>query len=188
MNTRNLVLIAASAGALVLAGCSRNEPATTSQNEAERAVDQTAAAADRAADSAQDAADRAGDAMENAADSATSAAKRAGDTLSDTWDDVADATYDERSQLRASVDNMERSIDAKIEELQARGSTFSADARASWDRGMENLREARKDLRNEINELENATAENWQDAKSDVAEAWRRVRESFTELEARPNS
>ena len=159
MNTHFALVACAGLGLAVLTGCSPRD------DDPAKPVTRTEQTLDRAADSTRD------------------AALRAGDTLSDAWDDVVNATYDDRARVRASLENMANSADSKWDELQARGATLSASAKDSWNEGMEELREARSDLRREINELGDATAENWDKAKAEVGAAWERVRRSLSELE-----
>jgi len=161
MNTRHTLTLIASLTTLIWAGCSPKEDNAVPRTSAE-------AAADKVANSARD------------------AAAATGDALTTTWENVKDATYDDRARLQASLDNLSKSVDAKVDELQARGATATGAASEAWKSGLSELREARTVLKTEISELGNATEATWARAKADVESAWERVRRISSELEARP--
>lgn len=107
-----------------------------------------------------------------------------GDSIQHSWDQIKDATYDERATFQASLDNLTTTVDQKINELQARSASATDATKDKVDAGLEKLQEARAELQEEINELGDATAATWNDAKAEVASAWQRVREAYTQLES----
>jgi cell division protein ZapA (FtsZ GTPase activity inhibitor) len=127
-----------------------------------------------------------GGAVDRAAKSARDTVAQARDSLARTWDSVKDATYADRAQAQANLNQLAISVDAKVTELQARSASATDATKAKWNDGLAKLRSARTDLEGEIKELQSATAETWDKAKAEVASAWEKVRQAFSDLETQP--
>ena len=115
------------------------------------------------------------------------AAKHAGeairDAMSTTWDDVKDTTYADRAQLQSKLSRMVGRIDYQIDEWKIDRDSLSGDARDAWDDSIEAVREARSELKDELDDLDSVSAEDWDDAKADVAGAWQRYQSAYDRLE-----
>lgn len=165
MNTRTIITLLAGLGTLTLVGCSPKDdtpptPAATSTN----------STVDRMTTATRD------------------AAEKTGDTLASAWDSVKDATYSDRQKIQASLSNLSSSVDAKIDQLQARSASATDATKESLNRGVQELRDAQVVLKEKISKLGDATADTWDRAKADVATAWERVRRSYSELESQPTT
>ncbi|HEX9784917.1 MAG TPA: hypothetical protein VGA56_19585 [Opitutaceae bacterium] len=102
---------------------------------------------------------------------------------SSTWNSIKDATYDNRASFRAGVKSMGDSIDETIDRWSDKASTIPEKSRDAWNAGIEKLREARAELAEKTDNLQNATADTWEGAKEGVRKAWDRVQEAYRDLE-----
>lgn len=130
----------------------------------------------------------AGDTLAEAKAVATEAMQDTQEATVATWNKLAAATYDERQAFAEGVDELAERIDQGTDQLADHGQTLSADARESWNSGLANLKEARTELAEELQELNQATAANWEAAKQEVAAAWRKVETAYDDLSASMSS
>lgn len=159
------------AAAFTLTACTNNEDYGGT---VEKAAEDTAESAERT--------------MENAADATSDAMDRAGDALASTWNDIQDATYDERASFRSGLEQMSSRIDNQIDQWSDRASALPEQSREAWNNSLEELKEARADLNNELEELGDATEDNWEEAKQEAGEAWNRVQNAYDDLKNRAKS
>lgn len=188
MKTRLFILVAVAGAGLALTGCGDRdsvEPRTTAGNQPSDAARDVAKATDSRADAAVNSAK---EAWRETKDATRDLAKDASAAAGETWEQVKDATYDERANFRASMNRMAERIDTKLEDWNAKRSTLSEDTRKAWDRGVTEVREARAKLTEELDDLGEATANNWEKAKEEVAQAWRNLENAYNRLEARMKS
>jgi hypothetical protein len=114
--------------------------------------------------------------LQDAKDSVKAAAIDVKDAAVSTWDSIKDYTYDKRADFSAKLEQMDKTMDDKIAEEKAQApSTYSADKQAA----IKDYDDARADLKARLNDLSNATADTWADAKAKVAAAWQRVKADY---------
>jgi hypothetical protein len=100
------------------------------------------------------------------------------------WDDVKEATYAQRLALRDRLRAVMSRVDIKIQEWELRRQGLTGEARATADTTLAELRDARNWVIREVDDLNNATPETWTTAKTQVGNAWQRVKSSYNRLEA----
>jgi hypothetical protein len=110
------------------------------------------------------------------------AATAAAVTASDSWDLVKDYTYDQRGAFAAGLGHMIERMDAAIVRLQARRTTLPQTSVKDWDFAMKELDDARSDLRFQVNALDKATPDTWNDVKDTLAQAWQRTKDAFDKV------
>ncbi len=79
--------------------------------------------------------------------------------------DMAQTKDEFQAAAQARMDDLDRQID----EMEAKASNVSADARAQYDETVANLREERRQMGEKWDAFTNATEDNWQDLKGDIA-------------------
>jgi len=85
-------------------------------------------------------------------------------TAVDSWDSIKDYTFEKRVEFSDYMSKMGDNIDQKASDLKAKGKTLP-----DYD-------DAKADLKKSLNDLNNATADTWADAKAKSEKAWDRVK------------
>jgi hypothetical protein len=88
-------------------------------------------------------------------------------TAIDSWDSIKDYTFEKKTEFSAYMSRMDDSMDAKVADLKAKGKTVP-----DYD-------DAKVDLKKSLNDLNNATADTWADAKAKTERAWDRVKADY---------
>ncbi len=175
MKTKSITAITSlglAAAALTFTACSKNED--YGQGTVENA-------AEKVADTAEKAWDSTADATKKLADDASAAA-------ASTWDSIKDATYDQRASFSAGIEKMASSIDRNVDQWSDKASTLPEASRKAWNSGLEELKDARAELGDKLDNLGDATASTWGDAKDGVQKAWDRVQRAYNDLKGRLGS
>jgi uncharacterized phage infection (PIP) family protein YhgE len=120
--------------------------------------------------------------MEDAKASAEKAATDLKVTAINSWDSIKDFTYEKRADFSAGMDSMSKDLDDKAAALKAKFAGVPDAASKDRDAAAKEYDEARADLKVKLNDLSNATADTWADAKAKAAEAWKRVQASYDKL------
>jgi hypothetical protein len=100
--------------------------------------------------------------MKSTVDSATTA-------MADTWDDLKDYSYEQRSEFATKANNYADQLDRRIQ--------------TAGDKASDQLADARDELRAAANDVSNATAETWDATKERVARAWTRAQTAYQAAE-----
>lgn len=87
----------------------------------------------------------------------------------ESWADLQDYAYEQRSEFAAQVNAYAAMLDQRI--------------RAAGDNASDELAEARDELRATANEVSNATSETWNDTKERVARAWEKAQSAYSAAE-----
>jgi hypothetical protein len=119
---------------------------------------------------------------EQTSDQVRQAYEETKDAFSDTWTDVKDYTYEKRDDFRDRSAALTAKFDAEVSELQAKQA--SAQASASRQAAMQELRDARANLSEKTAALGNATSDTWTSAKAEVVAAWDRAVAAYREAQA----
>jgi hypothetical protein len=151
MKALQFLPIAATALALVVSGCTKQD--RTAANTA-----------------VQDAAHDTKVAMSNVAHDTRAA-------MSNAWNDVRDYSYDRRNDFTRAAKAMSSDFDAKMSKLRADYS--EATASASRKAAMNELKRDEADYRQKLDALGNATGATWDAAKNNVIAAWDKVQASY---------
>jgi hypothetical protein len=88
-------------------------------------------------------------------------------TASDSWDSIKDYTYEKKADFSAYMSRMDDSMDSKVADLKAKG------------KNVPDYDDAKVDLKKSLNDLNNATADTWADAKAKTEKAWDRVKADY---------
>lgn len=71
--------------------------------------------------------------------------------------------------------------DAEIDVLQAKADDASGDAKVAYQKEIENLKQKREVAANKLDELEDASADSWDDAKDGFTEAYKALYDAYKE-------
>ncbi|MBC2734289.1 MAG: hypothetical protein HF981_08030 [Desulfobacteraceae bacterium] len=71
--------------------------------------------------------------------------------------------------------------DAEIDVLQAKADEASGDAKVAYQKEIENLKQKREVAANKLDELEDASADSWDDAKDGFTEAYKALYDAYKE-------
>jgi hypothetical protein len=155
-----LLALAGLAG-VALAGCSKKEePAQPRASESTPRIDAPAAPGSTTLDNAKDA-------------------------MADTWDNVKDFAYDQRTNFVAGVRNMAMRFDHQLDSWTADAPERKADQKDAWNKAVAEYRSARANLDTQLTNLGNATSETWDNAKENVSKAWSDVSRAFHDLQSK---
>ncbi len=127
--------------------------------------------------------------MDDAKASAEKAATDIKVAVVNSWDSIKDFTYEKRADFSAGMDRLSKDMDEKAAELKAKFAGVPDATAKDRDAAVKEYDEARADLKVKLNDLGNATADTWADAKAKAAEAWKRVQAAYdrmTKTEASP--
>ncbi len=102
----------------------------------------------------------------------------------DPWDTIKESTYPKRADLIAGAARLTETIDAEIEQLNAKRATLPETSVKDWDFAMKELKEARVYLKFTISSLSDASSETWNEAKEKVAQAWQRAKDACAKVKA----
>ena len=105
-------------------------------------------------------------------DNASAVAQDIKVTAVDSWNSVKDFTYEKKAEFSASMDRMSSDMDSKVADLKAKG------------RNVPDYDDARSDFRKSLDNLNNATADTWADAKEKSKRAWDRVKADYDKATA----
>jgi hypothetical protein len=100
-------------------------------------------------------------------------------TAVDTWDSVKNFTFEQRTDFSASMARMTQSMDNEIAAAKTKLNTAPDAAAKDREAAVKDYDDARADLKKSLANLNNATADNWADAKAKVAAAWQRVKAAY---------
>jgi hypothetical protein len=89
-----------------------------------------------------------------------------------------------RQDFYQTMENQIKAFDAKIEELQAKAATLSADAKAECVKAIEHLKELKKAAQEKLAALKNAGDDAWEDLKPALSKAVDDLEEGFEKAKA----
>lgn len=78
---------------------------------------------------------------------------------------AVDNANDQLNKLNAEIDRMKADVEARASEL-------SDEAKAEYNQAIANMEQARDNYKVEVDKLQNATAENWEQFQQDAANAY----------------
>lgn len=91
-----------------------------------------------------------------------------------TWSDIRNDTYPQRAHFTEGVNRLSAYLDHEISVLKAKRAGMTTDTK-DWDFAMKEVLESRDYMTSRMDELAKAATEDtWNDAKQNVAEAWKR--------------
>ena len=126
----------------------------------------------------QDTANRAESAAEDVGDAAREGAaelREGADQVGEEAEDFGDYAYAQRNEFRRDLDVRLKGIDEEIAELE-RGAKAGADR--TRDSALVDIRSARKEVAQNLNRLESATENNWDDLKRAVNQSLASLQEA----------
>jgi hypothetical protein len=100
-------------------------------------------------------------------DNATTVGQDIKTTAVDSWDSIKDYTFEKRVEFSAYMSKMDDSLDSKAADLKAKG------------KNLPDYDDAKSDFKKSLNDLNNATADTWADAKAKSEKAWDRVKAAY---------
>ena len=108
-------------------------------------------------------------------ESTTHASPRSDGTALDSWSQ-------EMETYRTATRERLREIDGWIDDLKERAKTASGDAKARFDRAIQDLEPRRRDVERRLDQLSTATRETWADAKTSIQSGIDEMRRTWDEL------
>jgi len=127
-------------------------------------------------------------AYEKTSDSIGKATDTVADVSAEKWEQLKESTYDQRAEFRSGIDKMAASVDRNVEQWNEKAGELSGEAKETWNNGVAELREARENLKEELDRIGDASVETWNDARARVANAWERVEDAYQDLEEKVQS
>ena len=115
--------------------------------------------------------------MEDAQDSLNEATDAIARESSQAWQDLKDATYDERQQVSSYFSNLTDKAEEQYNQIKE-----SAQPSDAYDEAMAEMDEAYDAFKEQMNKLGNATEENWAEARDRTYEAWQNFMDSMDDL------
>ncbi len=88
---------------------------------------------------------------------------------------------DKREQYIRKLDAKLREWNAELEKIAARIDQAGAERRIELQKKYEQVKAQRDDVRSRMDKLKNSTGEAWQEIKSGLEAAWKKLDESFQE-------
>ena len=91
------------------------------------------------------------------------------------------ATYSqqEKDKLMKDLNGQLAAMDKKIEELRTKGAALASDAKANWEVKMSELDIRRKAAHAKLVEIENSTAQAWDEVAKGAQSAWEDLKKAF---------
>jgi hypothetical protein len=102
----------------------------------------------------------------------------------DPWDSIKELTYPKRADFAAGAARLLDRIDGEIRQLNAKRANLPETSVKDWDFAMKELNEAQAYLKFTIVSLDEATSETWAEAKTKVAQAWKRANDACDKVKA----
>ena len=102
------------------------------------------------------------------------------------WTDIKDYTYDMRVSFLDGLKGLEIRVDEQISELAAKRATMDAanTSTKDWDFAMQEMTNARTELKSVNAEMAKASRENWDQQKNKVGLAWVRTQDAFAKVKS----
>ncbi len=107
-------------------------------------------------------------------------------SMDDVQRDTAAALETTAAYSQQSKDKLVRALkgqlaimDANIEKLRLKGQGLANDAKANWDQKMSELEVKRKSANTKLQEVEDSTAEAWNDVEKGVQSVWEELKKAF---------
>jgi len=91
---------------------------------------------------------------------------------------------DKKNDAVAHGKDLLEKTDAEIEKLQAKADEASGDAKAAYEKQIDNLKEKRAVAAKKLDELGDASADSWNDAKKGFTEAYQALYDAYKEAVA----
>ena len=90
---------------------------------------------------------------------------------------------EDRDEFQQTVQTELNELDQEIQDLEARAARADESARAELDQAIANLRQERAELAADFDALQNATEEEWQDAKATMINGWNDLKRAFRNID-----
>lgn len=119
------------------------------------------------------------DAMENTGDAMKADANEATADAKDNMNEAGNDFERERKEAVANLNQEKDKMDANIDELKAKMKNENAKAKVKSQEKLDKLEADRKELGNDIDKAQNATADAWQDVKGGFKKAGRNIGDAF---------
>ncbi len=115
-------------------------------------------------------------------DDARDAVATAGNAISDSWDGIRDYAYERRSDFSAAVDRMSMQWDGRERDFKSKMAGSTGDSVKAKQDAIKAYDDSRAVLKSKLEDLRNASAANWTEAKGKVADAWQHVQAAGNNL------
>jgi hypothetical protein len=91
------------------------------------------------------------------------------------WNNTKEYTYEQKEQFKIDVENAEKKLNNKIDELRKKASVSSGNAKENYNDGVQRLVEEREFLNKKMSDFNDINNENWNHFKSGVNFAWKDI-------------
>lgn len=102
------------------------------------------------------------------------------------WSDLKGYTYNQRDLLLTGLKSLEARVDAQITELVAKRAALDASniSTKDWDFAMQEMVNARTNLKSTSADLAKATRDTWDQQKDKVGLAWVRAQDAYAKVKS----
>ena len=100
----------------------------------------------------------------------------------DFWTYERDYTFEQRNQFREDVNAAVVRLNEKINELAVHAANASGDTKVWYNDRIEELKEQRSEIENNMQNFDNITANAWNDFKTGITTAWNEIEESWNQI------
>jgi hypothetical protein len=97
------------------------------------------------------------------------------------WDDIKQFTHEQRGEFLAGLAQLQNKLDRQIAELAARRAKMK-NGTAEWDFALRSLDAARTYLKSRAAEVNDTTAELWNNKKEEIQRAWQATQEAYDKV------
>ncbi len=101
---------------------------------------------------------------------------------SDSWESIAELTYDQRTDFIAGINRLENQLDGQIGVLRAKRAGMTTDTK-DWDFAMSGMTDARSYLQSMATEVAGVTSpDTWSQEKEKVHQAWLKAQDAYDKV------
>jgi hypothetical protein len=96
-------------------------------------------------------------------------------------DSIQDYSMEQKEVLQKQVQDQINNLSDKINDLQAKSENATEEAKAALQEATADLKQKLKTVKAQIQQLENATADTWENVKGELSAAMRDVEDAYNE-------
>ncbi|RPI72810.1 MAG: hypothetical protein EHM47_07440 [Ignavibacteriales bacterium] len=98
------------------------------------------------------------------------------------WTVDRDYTYDQRSEFRNDLNSAIERLDNRINKLETHAANTTGDTKDWYNDRIEELKEHRAEIQEDLNEFNDVKEDNWDDFKSGIVSGWNDIEDSWDEM------
>jgi hypothetical protein len=98
------------------------------------------------------------------------------------WTYNRDYTFDQRNEFRDDVNAAVERLNDKITDLEESAATATVDTKEWYNDRIEELKDQRTEIQNEMQKFNKLTADNWNSFKSAITSTWNDIEHSWNQM------